>query len=216
MNQYQLIIFDWDGTLMDSIGRIVSSLQCAAETIALPIPDTESAKSIIGLSLTKAAQVLFPDSSESQQEQLAVHYKKQFRELNATPMPLFEHTVELLELLSQQQRLLAVATGKARAGLDHVLAESQIAHYFHDSICSDEALSKPDPAMLNILLKRLNVSPENALMIGDSIHDLNMANSAGMDSVGITLGASDRDILASCQPKYLVDSIKELYQLFDN
>ena len=96
-----------------------------------------------------------------------------------------------------------------------MLAESQIAHYFHDSICSDEALSKPDPAMLNILLKRLNVSPENALMIGDSIHDLNMANSAGMDSVGITLGASDRDTLASCQPKYLVDSIKELYQLFD-
>ena len=214
MKQYKLVIFDWDGTLMDSIGRIVSSLQKAAQTLALPIPCDHSAKSIIGLSLTEAANVLFPDCSQDQHEQLAIHYKKQFRELNDTPMPLFDDTEALLKLLQSQQRLLAVATGKARAGLEHVFEESQVGHYFHDSICSDEALSKPNPSMLNMLLQRLNVKPEQALMIGDSIHDLKMAVNAGVDSIGVTLGVADRATLAQYQPKHIVDNMKELYQLF--
>ncbi|WP_068545393.1 HAD family hydrolase [Thalassotalea crassostreae] len=213
MNNYQLYIFDWDGTLMDSINKIVHSLQAAAESTKLKVPCDKSSRSIIGASLTEAAKILFPDIKEVQIEQLIKHYKSQYLELNQTPSPLYQDAENLLLSLHKNNKLLAVATGKGRQGLEHVLAVSSTKHLFHLTKSSDDARSKPHPDMLEQILLELNVNAEDALMIGDSRYDLEMAQHAGVDSIGITHGASDEADLIQYRPKAIVHSIKELAAL---
>ncbi len=213
MTNYQLYIFDWDGTLMDSIGRIVSSLQIAAEQIGLtPVSDAE-AKSIIGLSLSVALQRLYPGIEQQDEQALIEAYKQQFLFDNHVPAPLFDHSISLLTMLKEQGKLTAVATGKARRGLNQMLLDTDTEHLFDFTICADESESKPSPHMLNSVLRELSVSIEDAVMVGDSIHDLTMANNAGMDSVGVTLGADTKDVLQSCEPTAIVDSMIELGHL---
>ena len=213
MSKYKLIIFDWDGTLMDSIDRIVSSMQAAAHHCQLSIPTVAQVKEIIGLSLPKTLDILFPGASQTQVSALLEQYKYQYVEDNNTPAPLFEHALSLLNTLNDNNKLLAVATGKGRQGLQRVFSATQTEHLFHASRCGDEARSKPDPQMLLSLLAELNVLPENAVMIGDTSHDMKMAQAAGIDRIGITLGVHDRELLNQYQPKAIVDSLAELQQL---
>lgn len=214
MNHYKLYIFDWDGTLMDSVGRIVSSMQAAAKIANLPIPSTDDAKSIIGMSLEKAVGHLFPAAKQTEREFLFQQYKKQYLDVNETPTPLFEHTVELLEYLNQQNKWVTVATGKARAGLERIWATTNTKHYFHASRTADDAESKPHPEMIYQLLEEFNVNAADAVMIGDSLFDMKMAQAAGVDRIAVTMGAASKEALADFQPKAIVDSVKELAELF--
>ena len=213
MDNYKLYIFDWDGTLMDSIGRIVSSLQHAAKEVALVPPSDDAAKSIIGLSLDVALQTLFPSLCKDKEQAMITAYKQQFLEKNNVPSPLFDAVLPMLNQLKAQNKLIAVATGKARVGLNKMLEDTNLHQHFDMTICADEAISKPAPDMIHTLLSSLNVDAEQAVMIGDSRHDLTMANNAGVASIGITLGADKRHQLDACQPKAVVDSIDELHQL---
>ena len=212
MDNYKLYIFDWDGTLMDSISRIVTSLQVAAKRLSLTPPSDDDAKSIIGLSLVPALQKLFPGIAQELVDDMVAAYKTEYATTKVAS-PLFDNVEAMLALLKQQNKLVAVATGKARQGLNHMLDETQLHQHFDMTICADESVSKPAPDMIHQLLARLNVKPEEAVMIGDSRHDLNMANNAGVASIGITLGADKREHLNTCQPNAIVDSIVELTAL---
>ena len=216
MHNYKLIIFDWDGTLMDSVDRIVFSMQASATALSFTPPSYDQAKQIIGLSLSKAIQTLFPSANKEQVKLLTVQYKHQYVEVNTTPTPLFEHAFELLVNLKQDNKLLAVATGKGRGGLQRVWQASDTEHFFHASRCADESISKPDPDMINSLLKELNIQKHEAVMIGDTSFDLEMAQKAGVDSIGVTYGVHDEDVLSKYQPRAIVDSLAELYELLLN
>jgi len=213
MKKYKLVIFDWDGTLMDSVDRIVSSMRAAAVTANLPVPSAEAVKGIIGLSLPEAFNILFPGCSQALAEQLKLNYKKQYIELDNTPSPLFDHAIELLEKLKNQHVVLAVATGKGRNGLERVMAESNTKSYFEASKCADESISKPSPDMILQLLSALNINAEDAVMIGDTVHDMGMAKNANVDRIGVTMGVHDHDTLAQFQPVAIVDSLLELSSL---
>jgi phosphoglycolate phosphatase len=210
MKHYKLIIFDWDGTLMDSVDRIVSSMQIAAESASLPIPSNEQAKQIIGLSMPKVVEVLFPQRTQAQEVILLEHYNRQYKELNDVPTPMFNNAIELLSKLLEKNKLLAVATGKGRGGLERVMKDTQTAHFFHASRCASDAVSKPDPQMLFSLLEELEISTNEAVMIGDTSHDLKMAQLAGIDSIGVTHGVHDESVLSLYKPKALVNSLIQL------
>ncbi|MFT5755618.1 MAG: phosphoglycolate phosphatase [Alteromonadaceae bacterium] len=210
MNHYKLIIFDWDGTLMDSVDRIVSSMQIAANNASLPIPSNEQAKQIIGLSMPKVVDVLFPQRTQAQESILIEQYKRQYKELNNVPTPMFNNAIALLSKLRQKNKLLAIATGKGRDGLERVMRETQTAHFFHASRCASDAISKPDPQMLFSLLDELGISANEAVMIGDTSHDLKMAQLANIDSIGVTHGVHDASILSLYKPKAVVNSLMQL------
>jgi len=213
MYNYKLIIFDWDGTLMDSVARIVSSMQASAKVMNIAVPSFDQAKQIIGLSLPKAIQILFPDCTTEQEDLLVKQYKHQYVEVDTTPTPLFADALNLLGQLKSNEKLLAVATGKARAGLQRVWQASETEHFFHASRCADESLSKPDPDMINSLLAELNIQAHEAVMIGDTSYDMEMAQRAGVDRIGVTFGVHDHAILSQHQPRAIVDSLVELQRL---
>jgi phosphoglycolate phosphatase len=213
MKKYKLVIFDWDGTLMDSVGRIVSSMRSAAAQANLNIPSEEAVKNIIGLSLPEATDILFPLCTEQQARHLLVFYKEHYVTHDTTPSPLFNHAISLLQQLKDNQQLLAVATGKGRNGLERVMAETDTKAYFNASKCADESESKPSPDMVLQLLEQLNINPQEAVMIGDTVHDMAMARSAGIDRIGVTMGVHDRESLSEFQPIAVVDSLAELEPL---
>ena len=213
MHNYKLVIFDWDGTLMDSVACIVSSVQATAKLMNMEPPTFEQAKQIIGLSLPKAMRVLFPQCDSEQEALLVQHYKHHFLTVNTTATPMFDNAVNLLSDLKSNNKLLAVATGKARAGLQRVWQLSDTAHFFHASRCADESISKPDPDMINSLLAQLNIQTHEAVMIGDTCFDMEMAQRAGVDRIGVTFGVHDHSILSQYQPRAIVDSLAELHQL---
>lgn len=213
MQHYKLVIFDWDGTLMDSVERIVSSMQSAAKTVGLPIPSNDSAKQIIGLSLTTALKELFVAITDEQIDAMLVQYKYEYLEGDITPTPLFDNALNLLMQLKQESKLLAVATGKGREGLNRVLGVSNTTDFFHTTRCAGEMPSKPDPQMLHSILAELNVAPHEAIMIGDTSHDLKMAQNAGVDSIGVTFGVHNKQVLEQYAPKAIVDSLSELHKL---
>jgi phosphoglycolate phosphatase len=213
MQDYKLVIFDWDGTLMDSVDRIVSSMQSAAQTVGLVSPVDHDVKQIIGLSLTTALETLFTSITAEQIEAMLVQYKYEYLEGDNTPTPLFENAINLLTQLKQHNKLLAVATGKGREGLNRVLNVSETSAFFNTTRCAGEMPSKPDPTMLNSILEELKIAPHEAIMIGDTSHDLKMAQNAGVDSIGVTFGVHDRDVLSRYKPKVIVDSLAELHQL---
>lgn len=213
MKAYKLVIFDWDGTLMDSIGRIVSSMQNAAEIIDFPIPSQRDVESIIGLSLPKAIPILFPQVTPEQVDKILSSYKTEYLYDNKVATPLFDGVSDLLSDLDKEGVITAVATGKGRVGLDRVMAETNTTHYFKATRCGDEYQSKPHPEMLESLLSYFNLSASDALMIGDTNFDLEMAQRAGIDSVGVTFGVHSKDILEQYNPVAIVDSIPELHKL---
>jgi len=213
MHHYKLVVFDWDGTLINSIGRIVSSMQSAARIAGLPVPDEQQTKAVIGLSLPESVEALYPGRTREQELQLIAHYRKYYIELDPTPAPMFYYAIELLTALRDDSKLLALATGKARTGLERVLYETQTKEFFHALRCGDEHASKPSPEMLNSLMEELTISPKDTVMIGDSQLDLQMANNAGIDCIGISHGVHDAKTLARYSPKAIVHSLEELHEL---
>ncbi|NHI00794.1 HAD family hydrolase [Oceanimonas sp. MB9] len=208
--KYELVIFDWDGTLMDSVARIVSCMQAAALDCEQPVPTDEAVRHIIGLSLYKAFPILFGELSQAESDALLLAYRRHYLELNTTPSPLFAGAADTLAGLHQGGYRLAVATGKQRVGLDRVLDETGLGHLFHALRGSDQARSKPDPLMLAQILDELSLAPEQAVMVGDSSYDLAMAEAIGMDRIGVTYGVHNRDQLGAHAPVALIDDIRHL------
>lgn len=204
-----LIVFDWDGTLMDSTATIVDSIQAACADLGLPVPSREQASHVIGLSLMGAVQTVAPGLAEKDYEQLVERYRHHFLARDQD-LVLFEGARELLETLRVQGYQLAIATGKARRGLDRVLVQSGLGPLFHATRCADESFSKPHPGMLLELMDQLLAEPERTLMIGDTTHDLLMAKSAGTHALAMTYGAHPRDQLAAEAPRALLDSMADL------
>ncbi|WP_286232533.1 HAD family hydrolase [Thalassotalea sediminis] len=215
MKQYQLVIFDWDGTLMDSIARIISSVQQLAMSENLALPNEDAIKGIIGLSLDEALTTLFPNADSHDVEQLKRGYKKHYVDLDPTPAPIYDYAHQLLSGLKNRGKFLAVATGKAREGLHRVWQEAALCDYFDSSRCGCECTSKPHPDMIEQLLEEFNIAPENAVMIGDSILDMEMAKRAGVDSIGVTHGVHEREKLSLYSPTAIVNSLQEIEELIN-
>ena len=208
-----LIIFDWDGTLCDSTGTIVAAMCEAARRQSAPVPADSAVLDVIGLSLTKAIEQLFPGLSPEEQGALRLGYSNLYRELDSNPAQLFPGAREILEDLRGAGHHLAVATGKSRQGLDRVLRGLDAGHYFHGSRCADESLSKPHPQMLQELLDEFGYHPADSLMIGDSELDLEMAHAAGMDRVGVSYGVHNAERLRRWSPLAVLDDLPQLLSL---
>lgn len=207
--RYQLFVFDWDGTLMNSTGIIARCIQDAARDVGLPVPTDYQARFVIGLGIRDTVLHLFPDITEAELQLLAARYRAYFlaREHEA---PLFDGIRDMLGALSQTDALLAVATGKARRGLERAFDITGIKHHFVASRCADEGFPKPHPDMLERLLDQTCVEKSAAVMIGDTTHDLELAENAGIDAVAVAYGAHPPELLASRAPKYTADSVREL------
>ena len=209
----QLVIFDWDGTLMDSTGRIVECLCLAADDTGLPVLAPEHARSIIGLGLPEAIRTLYPGIGNTDAEQMRQHYARYFVAAEAVPSRLFPGVRELLDELADSGVSMAVATGKSRKGLNRVWQGSDLGRYFVASRCADESRSKPHPAMVNELLLELGKAPHQALVVGDTSFDLEMASNAGVESAAVTWGAHPRELLAQYSPRMVLDDIRGILPL---
>jgi phosphoglycolate phosphatase len=207
---YSLIIFDWDGTLMDSVGHIVESMQSAMREQELEVLKPEAIRNIIGLGLPQAVQTLYPHENEVRRAGLCEAYSRHFVAGDTTKLELFPDAEALLVDLNAAGHRLAVATGKTRKGLDRLLAYNDWHRYFHGTRCADETQSKPHPQMLHELLEQFDCAPEQALMVGDTEFDLKMASNAGIDSVGVSYGVHDVTRLEQYEPKLIVDRLSQL------
>ena len=211
--KYEAVIFDWDGTLVDSTGRIVEAMQLASADAGMTKLSDFDIKQIIGLGLPEAICELWPKleqdvSTLNEMRRLYnLHYMSDLRSV----MTFYDHAENLLTGLLRANLDIAVATGKSRQGLDRAFREFKIGHMFRDSRCADETKSKPHPLMLEELSSSLGVDPSAMVMIGDTEFDLKMANAAGIDGVAITHGAHDEKKLKACNPVMVVDSLKELH-----
>lgn len=214
LSDKSLIIFDWDGTLMDSIGLIVTAMHVAAGAQGLTTTDNE-VKAIIGLSLMRGIEILFPDTTDEQRQRLQADYADYYI-ANSHQTPFFPGIEPMLQSLIAQGKALAVATGKKRAGLDRVLTASASRDYFVSTRCADESGSKPDPQMLLDVLQETGHSIADAVFIGDSIHDIQMAQAINMTSIAVNYGAASAATLAGETPSYQVDSPQALIDLLTN
>lgn len=203
--RYRLIAFDWDGTLHDSVAHIAASVRGAATDIGLAAPTEADARHIIGLGLGDAMRHLFPALPEARYPELVERYRHRFLAADA-PAALFDGADEALAQLDARGHLLAVATGKSRAGLDHVLGLTGLRGRFHATRCADEGLPKPNPDMLHALMRITGVDASEVLMVGDTTHDLDMAHSAGVDALAVTYGAHPAAALVAAAPCAVVDS----------
>jgi phosphoglycolate phosphatase len=208
---YKLIIFDWDGTLMDSQERIVNCLSAAAADLVLPELHPSVLKNIIGLGLNEAILSLYPGLDTQQVQAFADRYRYHFLTADDTPMGVFENVHNMLQVLIDHGFLLAIATGKARRGLNQVLQETQLGELFQGSRCADETRSKPHPQMLLELLDEFGLTSEEAIMVGDTEYDMIMANSINMDGLAVSYGVHEKEALLKHNPLDCVDTIDELF-----
>lgn len=209
-HRYDLLIFDWDGTLMDSIARIVNCFGNACADVGLPIPHESAMRNVIGLGLAEAVDTLLPGVDGPTRERVVARYREYFLHTDETPMPLFDGVRAGLEALTGQGYRLAVATGKSRRGLDRVLAETGLGGLFTATRCADEAFSKPHPKMLKDLLDYTGLDAARALMVGDTTYDLQMARAAAMDSLAVSYGVHAREQLLAHLPRACLDSFAEV------
>ena len=205
---YRLLVFDWDGTIIDSASAIVECIREAARDSGIEIPSRERAAHTIGLGLHDALRFAVPDLPAERYPEFVANYRKHFLE-RKDAMQLFEGMRELLGGLAKKH-LLAIATGKSRRGLDRDLDFHHLKPLFAASRCADETHPKPDPAMLHELMAELDVAADNALMIGDTSHDLEMARAAGVDAIAVTYGAHPEAGLRACSPLNCVPDVKSL------
>lgn len=208
--EFKLLVFDWDGTLMDSEARIVSCVHAAARDMAIESPADDRVRDIIGLGLKEALEKLFPGTDDSFKERFIDHYRHYFLHEDSTPSLLFPHALEVLNSLAGENYLLAVATGKGRPGLNKVLAETGLQSLFHATRCADETFSKPHPEMLIQIMDELGVEPSDTLMIGDTEYDLQMAINAGTHGLGVSYGVHTVERLNQFNPLGCLDDIAEL------
>jgi phosphoglycolate phosphatase len=206
--KYRLLVFDWDGTIIDSARTIAESIRLAARDVGLEVPTMEQASHVIGLGLHDALRHAVPGLKPEGMPEFVERYRHHFR-ASEHVVDLFAGMRELLAALSEE-RVLGIATGKSRRGLDRSLESTGLRAYFQASRCADETHPKPHPAMLLELMKELDCATENVLMIGDTSHDLEMARSAGVDALAVTYGAHPEQNLRSCGPRGCVASVAEL------
>jgi phosphoglycolate phosphatase len=210
-NHFKLLVFDWDGTLMDSQARIVACCQSAIADLDFEERTLTQILSIIGLSLERAFATLFPKGSPSQWTQLVERYRYHFFNTHAQiPAPLFQGVKETLETLQNNGYWLAVATGKSRQGLNKGLTETEMVNIFQTTRCADETRSKPEPQMLQEIMDELGMLPKDTLMIGDSKHDLQMAHNAGIAAVAVSYGVSESAELLKYNPLTCLDNLPAL------
>ncbi|MCV4261405.1 HAD-IA family hydrolase [Pseudomonas capsici] len=207
---YDLLIFDWDGTLADSVGRIVQAMRTAAVQGEMEVRDDQAIKGIIGLGLPEAIRTLYPHITPSDLLEFRQRYADSYMEMDKVPSPLFAGVRESIEAFREEGYRIAVATGKARRGLDRVLKSNDWLDYFDITRAADETASKPDPLMLHEIMAHCGVGPERSLMVGDSSFDLLMARNAGMDSVAVGYGAQSMASLLEFQPRLAIESFSEL------
>ncbi len=208
--KYGLLVFDWDGTIIDSASTIAECIRLAAADLGLEVPTVEQARHVIGLGLHDALRLAVPGLRPEQTTEFVARYRVHFLGREDT-MGLFGGMRELLDVESKK-RVLGIATGKSRRGLDRALDATQLKPYFQASRCADETHPKPHPAMLLELMEELDVAPESVLMIGDTSHDLEMARAAGVDALAVTYGAHAETGLRACEPRGCVASVQELSQ----
>lgn len=208
--KYGVIIFDWDGTLVDSTARIVDSMQTAADEVGLPKLSDLAIQQIIGLGLPEAIRQLWPDILAEQLQRMRVLYPANFSGHSDVPVDFFSQALQVCEELKALGYDLAVATGKTRRGLNEMIERMSVPDVFTITRCADETSSKPDPLMLNEILTELKLTSKQGLMVGDTSFDLDMARSIGMDSIGMTHGAHANEILLASGAKALCHDLNEL------
>jgi phosphoglycolate phosphatase len=207
--RYDLIVFDWDGTVMDSTAVISGSIQAACRDLGLAVPDDETARHVIGLGLDQALQYAVPELTDERRPDLVARYRYHFLAQDEK-IPLFDGARETIAELHAKGYWLGVATGKSSVGLDRAMKSSDMKQFFHATRTADQTFSKPNPAMLLELMDELGVSAERTLMVGDTTHDLQMAINAGVDSIAVEHGAHPSEQLEELKPLALVDGFTEL------
>jgi len=206
---FDLVVFDWDGTVVDSTAMIARSIQKAAADLGLRVPSLERASHVIGLGLRDALAAAVPDLAADRVEAFTERYRHHYIAIEQE-IVLFSGIRELLVELTESGAVLAVATGKSRRGLDRSFAATGLGMFFAESRCADETHPKPHPAMLHEITAALAMSRQRTVMIGDTTHDLAMARSAGTASIGVTYGAHPRAQLEAEGALALVDDVAEL------
>lgn len=203
--RFDLIVFDWDGTLMDSAAAIVTALQAACRDLSLPEPANEQARFVIGLGLGDALRRVAPALVEADYPRMVERYRHHYLARDHE-LVLFPGVVDAIADLAARGRMLGVATGKSRAGLNRALGSCGLAAYFHATRCADESLSKPHPAMLEEIMDELGVERRRTLMVGDTTHDLQMARNAGVEALAVSFGAHPLPALRAESPLACVET----------
>lgn len=207
---YKVVIFDWDGTLVDSVEHIAGSLHQAAIELGFPAREREAYRDIIGLGMVEALEALYPGISREEMQAIREGYARYFFARKTMPQNVFEGMAEVVGDLKLDDRLVAVATGKSRRGLDPALVSSGLGPHFDTTRCADETRSKPDPRMLLEILEHFEAEPSEAVMIGDTRYDLDMARRIRMPSIGVEWGVHKRDELGKYDPVSVVSRVSEL------
>ena len=207
--RFELLVFDWDGTLMDSAAAIAASIQAACRDLELPVPSEEQARYVIGLGLGDALAHILPGLDPVRYQDVQARYRIHFLERDASTM-LFPGAAEMVAALHGSGHLLAVATGKSRRGLDRALDATGLGNYFHATRCADEGHTKPHPGMLLGLMEELGIASERTLMIGDTTHDMEMARAAGVSRLGAAYGAHAKEDLLGYAPVACVEDFDGL------
>lgn len=209
-SNFNLLVFDWDGTIADSLGLILRSMRHAIGMHKMPEKSDQQIKDIVGLGLEQAMESLYPGIVEKDRNALAASYRKYYAELCSSEIVLFPQVEKTLQLLQDKGHSMAVATGKSRRGLDRALKDTGLGEYFKYSRCADETFSKPHPQMLEDIIDSFMVTPEQVLMIGDSEYDLLMAKNAGVASLAVSYGAQNREFLLKFEPLSCLSRFSEL------
>jgi len=212
--RFDLIVFDWDGTLFDSTRLIARCIQAACADLGAAVPSDRDANYVIGLGLADALRHAAPDVPSARYRELADRYRHHYLS-GQDDIVLFDGTLEMLLALKARNHWLAVATGKTRRGLDQALAGSPLAGLFDATRTADETRGKPDPAMLIELMRELGASTDRTLMVGDTTHDLQLAANAGCASVAVSFGAHEHDEFASHRPLHVAHSTADLARWLD-
>jgi len=211
--QYELIIFDWDGTLIDSAAHIIECMQWVIGRMRIAPRSVAEIRHIIGLGMRQAILTLYPDFNESEIELFIDEYRQYFfAQQQSLPFPGVE---QLLQQLGQAGYVMAVATGKGRRGLDLALNNLQFGGYFSATRCADETQSKPHPLMLEEILEELSLTPDQALMVGDTVFDLDMAKNINMDAVAVCNGVHEREKLNSSIAMAYLPDVTHLWNWLD-
>ncbi len=208
------VIFDIDGTLMDSISRIVECIRMACESCKVQVPTPQESKNIIGLTLTEAIRQLFSDLSEEKIAEVVEAYKKIYTDYeDREPTALFDDSLTTIKKLREHGIKIGIATGKSRKGYNRVVNYANLKDLVDVSCTGDEVRSKPDSQMLRVLSDELQIPVQACVMVGDSLLDLDMATNAHVLGVGVTTGVHSREVLEKANPVCIVDSLTELADL---
>jgi len=211
--RYDLIVFDWDGTVMDSTGVIAGSIQAACRDLGLDEPSDMACKHVIGLGLHEALRQAVPGVPESKRGDLVERYRHHYLLQDGT-LSLYEGAAQTITELHAAGHWLAVATGKSRIGLERAMKTSGMKPFFHTTRTADQTFSKPNPAMLLEIMDEIGIEARRVLMVGDTTHDLQMARNAGVDAIGVTHGAHPAEQLLAMQPLALLDDFTGLRSWF--